>query len=146
MNYHVLYKLWTHRRYVPFGFYRCTCFKHMCIIINRFGFSLKWLWICEPAHWGHCGKTFQTFILKPFNRVKTALIDRVKLGKLGQVFKKTHVGQSWKKAKIHKNIANVASGLGKILEKKRLKKIFWGGRGGSCRKKNLSPNLPNEIG
>ena len=71
---------------------------------------------------------------------------RVTLSKLGQVFKKTHVGQSWKKAKIHKNIANVASGLGKILEKKTAEKNILGGRGGSCRKKNLSPNLPNEIG
>ena len=72
--------------------------------------------------------------------------NRVKLGKLGHFFKKTHVGQSWKKAKIHKNIANVASGLGKILEKKTAEKNILGGRGGSCRKKNLSPNLPNEIG
>ena len=72
------------------------------------------------------------------------LKDRVKLGKLGQVFKKTHVGQSWKKAKIHKNIANVASGLGKILEKKGWKKYFGGGVGARAAKKISVPTYPTK--
>ena len=37
--------------------------------------------------------------------------------------------QNWKKAKIHKNIANVASGLGKILEEKTAEKNILGAWG-----------------
>jgi len=40
------------------------------------------------------------------------------------------VEQNWKKAKIHKNIANVASGLGKIVEKKSAEKNILGGAWG----------------
>ena len=80
-------------------------------------------------------KRVEDFLIQ---NIDYTIVYRVTLSKLGQVFKKTHVGQSWKKAKIHKNIANVASGLGKILEKKRLKKIFCGGVGARAAKKSQS--------
>jgi len=66
------------------------------------------------------------------------------LGKLGHFFKKTHVGQSWKKAKIHKNIANVASGLGKILERKKAEKNILGGVGARAAKKISVPTYPTK--
>ena len=50
-------------------------------------------------------------------------------------------GKIEKRQKSTKNIANVASGLGKILEKKRLKKIFWGGAWGLVPQKKSQSEL-----